>query len=87
VRAAGGDAPDSARPQGSRFVSDSKDNRPLDHDPELLVVVLVLGQFGPGLHLNDCQREPLAVDGASEIAFCEQLRWDRMQDPRMRSSA
>src|SRR6266700_2744801 len=50
-----------------------------DHDPELLVVVLVLGQLGPGLHLNHCQRQPLAVNSASEIAFREQLRWDRMQ--------
>src|SRR5713101_2859931 len=44
MRAAGGDAPDSARPQRSRFVPDSEDGRPLDHDPELLVVVLVIGQ-------------------------------------------
>src|SRR6266568_1394601 len=79
VRAAGGDAPDSAPPQRSHLVSDSKDNRPLDHDPELLVVVLVLGQSGPGLHLNNCQRQPLAVNGASEIASREQLRRDRMQ--------
>ena len=41
--------------------------------------LLVLGQFGPGLHLNHRQCQPLAVNGASEIACREQLRWDRMQ--------
>jgi hypothetical protein len=65
-------------PPGSTvFVSSpTRNTTSLDHHPELLVRVPVLGQLGAGFNLDDRQRELLAVDGASKIALGEQLRRD-----------
>jgi hypothetical protein len=41
--------------------------------------MVVLGQLGAGVDLDDGQCQLLSVDGAREIAVCEELRPKRLQ--------
>jgi hypothetical protein len=41
--------------------------------------VTVLRQFRPRLNLHDSECDRLAVDGASDVALCEQLRPNPVQ--------
>ena len=64
VRRIGGDLPGLAGAEVALLVADPEEERPAQHDPELLVVVAVLLGDRSRLELDDRERQPLAVDGA-----------------------
>jgi hypothetical protein len=56
-----------------------KDDRAFEDDAKLLIAVTVLRQLRVRLDLNHGQCQVLTVNGASEIAAREDLRWDRTE--------
>src|SRR4051794_32445171 len=63
------DPPAPARPQLLPLAADDEDGAALEEDPDLLVLVAVLGDDGAGLELDERQRDPVADDGAAVDAL------------------
>src|SRR3954469_23461636 len=79
VRGIRRDPPDRPALERPFLVPDPEDDGALEHDPELLVDVRMLGQCGARLDLDHRERELLAVDGTGEVAVAQELRRDRRQ--------
>lgn len=79
MRCARVDAPHLARPEGSLIFSDPERERPAKDEPELLVLMAVLGHDGAGIELDDRKRDLLTVHGAGEDPLEELLRLDSLE--------
>jgi hypothetical protein len=79
VRRVRRDAPGPAGSELAVFVADSEINPSLEDDPELLVLVAVLGDDGAGIELDHAHRDPRTVNGARRDALPDLLRSDRAE--------
>jgi len=70
----GRDAPHAAGPDVPLLVLDAEPDGALDDDPDLLVVVVVLGENRPRGGLDDGNGQALALDDPREPSFGDQLR-------------
>jgi hypothetical protein len=73
------DKPGLAWAELALFVADPEGDCSLEDDAELLVLVTVLGGDSAGVELEERQREPLAVDAASDDALPDLLGRDRAE--------
>src|SRR5207248_3305107 len=68
--------PRAPRSKLASLVADPKAERAAEHDPELLVLVPVLGHDRAGIQLDGAERDPLAVHGSNGRSGPDLLRGD-----------